>query len=121
MSYKGSPPLARGIPMFLSQISQSNGITPARAGNTQILSQKILLNWDHPRSRGEYPFLPPPDIYYRGSPPLARGIPSCKASRIFLIGITPARAGNTHSPSYFYFWAGDHPRSRGEYLTLITL
>ena len=55
-----------------------------------------------------------------GSSPLARGISPRRRQMILLAGIIPARAGNIYAarqpwPSYW-----DHPRSRGEYVLLIS-
>ena len=50
----GSPPLARGIlyqPYWRGTIHR---ITPACAGNTQIIQNYLLKIRDHPRLRGEY-------------------------------------------------------------------
>ena len=91
----GSPPLARGIRKSCTVISLSAGITPARAGNTRLTGESSRLDWDHPRSRGEYPLS---HFFYfclPGSPPLARGILDTVFLQYRLHGITPAYAGNT--------------------------
>ena len=70
----GSPPLARGIPYFITSLEARSRITPACAGNTLFSASFLLPYRDHPRLRGEYfrirRFLP----VVWGSPPLARGI-----------------------------------------------
>ena len=50
-----------------------------------------------------------------GSSPLARGTRDPNARGMNLLGLIPARAGNTHrgNPGYLSCWA--HPRSRGEH------
>ena len=50
-----------------------------------------------------------------GSPPLARGIPTCIRRYRGGGGITPACAGNTGSVNLWNYENGDHPRLRGEY------
>jgi len=91
------------------------GITPAHAGNTYFTKCPHRRVWDHPRARGEHPFIitkqyPPP-----GSPPRTRGTPSCMAWLEVCRGITPAHAGNTFLgiPQCPPRW--DHPRARGEH------
>ena len=73
-SGKGSPPLARGIPLYNCTTMFPVGITPACAGNTLQMPLMRDITKDHPRLRGEY-FLP--IVVFDcivGSPPLARGI-----------------------------------------------
>ena len=92
---EGSPPLARGIPHQFLEKYYTCGITPACAGNTGNLAILLVLDWDHPRLRGEYKVEGMLDTDRPGSPPLARGILFAKLSRISSSGITPACAGNT--------------------------
>ena len=51
---EGSPPLARGIPLYLSDEDKALGITPACAGNTVYGHPVMRMGRDHPRLRGEY-------------------------------------------------------------------
>ena len=98
----GSPPLTRGIPLDVPMSFATGGITPAYAGNTSHCRRWSVTSWDHPRLRGEYN---PKGILYKnglGSPPLTRGIPSIRRSRMGTIGITPAYAGNTLKESLIY-------------------
>ena len=91
----GSPPHARGIPELVKDDDAKPGITPACAGNTRHVKPSFPSAWDHPRMRGEYPWLLRPLYTALGSPPHARGI------RVQSIQpITTKR---------------DHPRMRGEY------
>ena len=70
----GSPPLARGI-LSVWRIEDRRGrITPACAGNTLAILDRIEEDRDHPRLRGEYPHGLTPKVCHTGSPPLARGI-----------------------------------------------
>ena len=50
----GSSPLARGTPNRRSVPSLATGLIPARAGNTACHIFALLLDWAHPRSRGEH-------------------------------------------------------------------
>ena len=92
----GSPPLARGILKTMHRTATGTGITPARGGNTDLRFQKNRRKRDHPRSRGEYRLLYNLPSGFQGSPPLARGIRCQLAIGLRRIGITHARAGNTH-------------------------
>ena len=92
---RGSPPLARGIPIKTETMCSQSRITPACAGNTKRSMVELL--------------------FCMGSPPLARGIHNAFRKKYFGKRITPACAGNTlfcrfHSPT-----CKDHPRLRGEY------
>ena len=73
--------------------------------------------WDHPRTRGEYRRFRGTRSQSRGSPPHTRGILSDIKRRCSSIGITPAHAGNTCTQKKQARQIGDHPRTRGEYLT----
>ena len=115
LSYAGSPPLARGIPLIIAISAFMTGITPACAGNTQNRLTKIRGDRDHPRLRGEYTIEKDLNIILRGSPPLARGIQIVIKLLCNLERITPACAGNTCSPCHEVADCWDHPRLRGEY------
>ena len=91
----GSSPLSRGIHTGHVDPKYQGGIIPALAGNTPARAEGAIRRRDHPRSRGEYPWITSPVTPTTGSSPLSRGIPA---------GSSP--------PSQ---WVGDHPRSRGEY------
>ena len=73
---------------------------------------------DHPRSRGEY--LPRGARSGRpgGSSPLSRGIRHRQSERQATRRIIPALAGNTATGRSYLDANGDHPRSRGEYMTI---
>ena len=112
---RGSPPLARGILMYIAPNTVAKGITPACAGNTVPATVSLQAVRDHPRLRGEY-FA----VYGRvekivGSPPLARGIRSLIKFIPSLMRITPACAGNTSALITLSCRSKDHPRLRGEY------
>ena len=70
----GSPPLTRGIPLVHVDTVRRHRFTPAHAGNTRLFFLKSCLPEVHPRSRGEYNFLPASTAPLSGSPPLTRGI-----------------------------------------------
>ena len=91
----GSSPLSRGIPLDVCAMYSRPRIIPALAGNTCQSARNAALAWDHPRSRGEYRFDPRPGQVERGSSPLSRGIPTCRAAAGVRGRIIPALAGNT--------------------------
>ena len=99
---QGSPPLARGIPLYLSDEDKEMGITPACAGNTTMEATLQLGIRDHPRLRGEYIVVTNKRNIFLGSPPLARGIHSFLRNENQTAGITPACAGNTLKKSLIY-------------------
>ena len=74
LNKSGSPPLTRGIQNLLIAEKYFFGITPAHAGNTITQIRNIVVERDHPRSRGEYAILNILDDHDQGSPPLTRGI-----------------------------------------------
>ena len=121
MRLMGSSPLSRGILFAASVLASVGGIIPALAGNTYIYGFILKKGSDHPRSRGEYGSegseLPDPD----GSSPLSRGIPKHRPSSLLQGGIIPALAGNTQTGRAFGVHCQDHPRSRGEYLSLTVI
>ena len=74
LNFTGSPPHARGIPVYNQYHKRNAGITPACAGNTGGRCCGKHRNWDHPRMRGEYKFSVRALDHLLGSPPHARGI-----------------------------------------------
>ena len=54
----GSSPLSRGIPVRSDEFVHLVRIIPALAGNTRPAQEVNILDWDHPRSRGEYTAIP---------------------------------------------------------------
>ena len=91
----GSPPHTRGTPSDKLLKFHHRGITPAYAGNTHIINNKIVLCWDHPRIRGEH-FISGYSLFnIKGSPPHTRGTPILFPASSTMFRITPAYAGNT--------------------------
>ena len=97
----GSSPLARGLRVFFPADYTDARIIPARAGFTGSLFLGA-------RSR-------------LGSSPLARGLRRRGSGWPFWRGIIPARAGFTARPGTGTRCRADHPRSRGVYLTAISV
>ena len=94
----------------------SAGITPAHAGNTEVVVRWQNEKQDHPRACGEYCFHPLTAYQYKGSPPRMRGIRLTLFPRLCAEGITPAHAGNTKKLSLSSVQDRDHPRACGEYV-----
>ena len=111
----GSSPLARGLPAVRARASSRRGIIPARAGFTGGDLDGRPGPADHPRSRGGYCSTSETIREKPGSSPLARGLPLFGNPVKGLVGIIPARAGFTTTPTASPCSSADHPRSRGVY------
>ncbi len=114
-AWKGSPPLAWGIPCKVVCVGVHVRITPTCVGNTRRLRKRRWRWWDHPHLRGEYK---PPlsNITDKpGSPPLAWGIPIVLCCLSVLSRITPTCVGNTCKLSDSLDYLRDHPHLHGEY------
>ena len=110
----GSPPLVRERRRKKSLHLLMTRITPARAGKTWFGPFLYCPGTDHPRSCGKdfkdfdgFAFLP-------GSPPLVRERLRPEFYNRVCEGITPARAGKTHSRIRPSSTGWDHPRSCGK-------
>ena len=111
----GSSPLARGTHVRDHAVVYRRRLIPARAGNTRGVIGHIYFIGAHPRSRGEHPTLDQIPRRSRGSSPLARGTQRPGALEVFVVGLIPARAGNTPAVRRSFSLAWAHPRSRGEH------
>ena len=111
----GSSPLARGLPERSEERTAVHRIIPARAGFTTPSCPRTVRTRDHPRSRGVYVVPVGRSHYWRGSSPLARGLPRRGAPHHRRPRIIPARAGFTTSITAPSRPWRDHPRSRGVY------
>ena len=95
MLFRGSSPLARGLPPSTENRIPPARIIPARAGFTHPPVAVFRDNKDHPRSRGVYGSSSLSLTIIMGSSPLARGLRSVIEEDGLLPGIIPARAGFT--------------------------
>ena len=114
-SHPGSSPLARGTLNQGGEKIDAAGLIPARAGNTPRSARKETRMRAHPRSRGEHRDMSGRPCLKSGSSPLARGTLGSSRRTFRVMGLIPARAGNTATG-----WCGRecrraHPRSRGEH------
>ena len=110
----GSPPRMRGKVVQDSISMVERGITPACAGKSRQVRPAGLWLWDHPRACGEKTFGFAAVTFFAGSPPRVRGKDLVLRSKHLEIGITPAYAGKSRSPSPLQRPARDHPRVCGE-------
>ena len=117
----GSSPRMRGTLDSLDSLSLDMGIIPAHAGNTRQHNQSMLDLWDHPRACGEHRKNIQTSDTPTGSSPRMRGTPEFIHSRMFILGIIPAHAGNTFDDSQVKSDFGDHPRACGEHATVTTV
>ena len=117
-SPSGSPPHARGRPRHVRRLRNLQRITPACAGKTLPSRSRRQRRPDHPRMRGEDRTETASRTASRGSPPHARGRPSTSTSQTLSSRITPACAGKTSTSFTTLLESADHPRMRGEDLSL---
>ena len=117
---KGSPPLARGVPIISVALFAGRRITPACAGSTLYHLFSFSFSKDHPRLRGEYSLTMLQKETIIGSPPLARGVLRKMLKERKLSRITPACAGSTNFICHPVSPFRDHPRLRGEYSSRVT-
>ena len=110
----GSPPHTRGKVFSLRHNDRICGITPAHAGKRQRLPVEFRNAEDHPRTRGEKPFVFQQFAPRRGSPPHTRGKAAHTSNAAAYPGITPAHAGKSKARGGKERRQRDHPRTRGE-------
>ena len=96
MRGRADHPRSRGVYASSAAIcSRARWIIPARAGFTSIRVINGPREGDHPRSRGVYQWRPRAMAVWRGSSPLARGLPRGAGHSVRHARIIPARAGFT--------------------------
>ena len=105
----------RGIHHARRRRDRRGGISPAHAGNTCPVTWSPASVEDQPRTCGEYGFSFLWLIIPDGSAPHMRGIPDYLHDYCALGRISPAHAGNTAAYGCTVSWAGDQPRTCGEY------
>ncbi len=119
MAAKGPPPHARGAPDRNQPRDDLPGTTPARAGSTSRSCRRASASRDHPRTRGEHRAMVMDPAVRVGPPPHARGAPRHGHGPGRAGGTTPARAGSTGQPHPVAMPRWDHPRTRGEHISVI--
>ena len=93
--HQGSPPRMRGTGHEAAAARQERGITPAHAGNSPLMSIRLLQYRDHPRACGEQDVVTLINGWDAGSPPRMRGTDYPDTGHWHGWGITPAHAGNS--------------------------
>ena len=96
--------------------SVRTGIIPAYAGNTLSFFAATNQRRDHPRVCGEHEAFVQDGQLSAGSSPRMRGTHGTNRSKIEIIGIIPAYAGNTAPLPFAFVCKRDHPRVCGEHL-----
>ena len=117
-SAEGSSPHTRGALVAPEVDELTPRIIPAYAGSTWTRSRSGSASGDHPRIRGEHTDKTEALGLSQGSSPHTRGahprpLPVRHADRII-----PAYAGSTPPFRFSLNVEGDHPRIRGEHLTI---
>ena len=102
--------------MMRLQMAGTDGIIPAYAGNTPIVSCICPQAWDHPRVCGEHPNTANSRYMSRGSSPRMRGTHVGHDHVGAVRGIIPAYAGNTAEMVQDAQDTRDHPRVCGEHI-----
>ena len=95
--------------------------TPACAGNTTAARAPTPRRTEHPRVRGEHFSAAASAIGDFGAPPRARGTRVSEVLEVRRPRSTPACAGNTTGELGRASTAPEHPRVRGEHVTLPVL
>ena len=115
----GSSPHTRGLHISDRNLWFAWGIIPAHAGFTRNLTHRSPGHEDHPRTRGVYRPRGRRVPAAGGSSPHTRGLRPTSSSSPTTRRIIPAHAGFTCPSWYGSRRGGDHPRTRGVYLTQI--
>ena len=110
----GSSPLTRGKQAYARDYRQSDGLIPAHAGKTSVLSVLEFIDGAHPRSRGENVFQVMRIWPRSGSSPLTRGKLQSGDVLVLPARLIPAHAGKTPPDVVAPIYIPAHPRSRGE-------
>ena len=111
---RGSPPRVRGTGFMTLIDEAAERITPACAGNRELIRTKLRWREDHPRVCGEQLRMCCHTHHRMGSPPRVRGTDTLSITPFSARRITPACAGNSFLASGKPKIKRDHPRVCGE-------
>mgnify|MGYP006926343944 CR=1 FL=1 len=117
-SSDGSSPHTRGARDLRRSRALLPGIIPAYAGSTRRRLRGTACAWDHPRIRGEHSAYSVDHVALMGSSPHTRGAPRSARGRGHHERIIPAYAGSTSCTPYCSDCGTDHPRIRGEHMSI---
>ena len=113
----GSSPHTRGLRPVASRREARGRIIPAHAGFTRTGPGRSRSRADHPRTRGVYYDACVQFLAVGGSSPHTRGLLQVHLHLAVLDRIIPAHAGFTARAADGHPADGDHPRTRGVYLS----
>ena len=114
----GSSPHTRGAPVRGDPARGAKRIIPAYAGSTRLWRPCRRRRGDHPRIRGEHSPSRTKCTLRSGSSPHTRGAPERAGGPPAAQGIIPAYAGSTWRCRWMRLPCWDHPRIRGEHVTV---
>ncbi len=98
----GSPPRVRGTVLHCTHNLSNDGITPARAGNSDRLVSADSVLQDHPRACGEQSPCISLAMCVYGSPPRVRGTEFLDCTKTSQTGSPPRVRGTVHTPTMRY-------------------
>ena len=116
---RGSSPHTRGAPRPRWRSDGCGWIIPAYAGSTSAGGRRRSGRRDHPRIRGEHTRVGPALSVVQGSSPHTRGALAHHREGKMCRGIIPAYAGSTMQTFNERKTDGDHPRIRGEHISVV--
>ncbi|MEY9894276.1 hypothetical protein ABIA31_007962 [Catenulispora sp. MAP5-51] len=111
----GSAPHARGALELGPEDHLDHGISPARAGSTNVLPRVARRSRDQPRTREEHHSGQRGIVGWSGSAPHVRGALDVDHVAGPGVGISPARAGSTDETRDLACPRQDQPHTRGEH------
>ena len=117
----GSPPRARGKVRVFAIDPPAPGITPACAGKSEPSCPRKRRAEDHPRVRGEKLHRLVDAQRKQGSPPRAPGKAQVRLYGLHAVRITPACAGKRRRWPAAGCSCWDHPRVRGEKVSVLPM
>ncbi len=115
---RGPSPRARGAGQGANGAGCDLGTIPACAGSSFPSHGAHSGHWDHPRVRGEQRRAHRSTAHKGGPSPRARGAATNPQAGHAAPGTIPACAGSRCPPPTRTGPAGDHPRVRGEQITM---
>ncbi len=117
----GTPPLAQGPLVLQGRLGDDLRNTPARAGTTIFSLSALASVAEHPRSRRDHEDGGHVGGAETGTPPLAQGPLQRKRGCSPAARNTPARAGTTASPKPPTADSAEHPRSRRDHCSSVSV
>ena len=113
---RGTSPHARGPRNRRRLTRTAPGNIPACAGTTRFTVSTYAEPREHPRMRGDHPFISLGFVTVPGTSPHARGPQYLHLKTLRCLGNIPACAGTTKARRSVAQGAGEHPRMRGDHI-----